>query len=161
MVVPLGNKGVGWVSTMLSHSYALIYYLKAGKNTHKTVKKMITGTYKSKITLNVNGLGASLVAQWLKICCQCRWQEFEPQPGKEPHATEQLSPLCATTTELACHNYWACMPQLLKPTCLEPVLCSKRSHCNEKPEHRNEEWPPHTTTRESLHTATNTQQSQK
>ncbi|KAJ8791069.1 hypothetical protein J1605_020870 [Eschrichtius robustus] len=30
-------------------------------------------------------------------------------------------------------------PQLLKPTCLEPVLHNKRSHCNEKPAHRNEE----------------------
>ncbi|KAJ8785428.1 hypothetical protein J1605_007025 [Eschrichtius robustus] len=30
-------------------------------------------------------------------------------------------------------------PQLLKPTRLEPMLCNKRSHRNEKPLHRNEE----------------------
>ena len=30
-------------------------------------------------------------------------------------------------------------PQLLKPACLEPVLGNKRSHCNEKPMHLNEE----------------------
>ena len=30
-------------------------------------------------------------------------------------------------------------PQLLKPTCLEPVLRNKRSHCNEKPTHGKEE----------------------
>ena len=30
-------------------------------------------------------------------------------------------------------------PQLLKPARLEPVLRNKRSHCNEKPAHRNEE----------------------
>ena len=30
-------------------------------------------------------------------------------------------------------------PQLLKPVCLEPMLRNKRSHCNEKPAHRNEE----------------------
>ncbi|KAJ8796143.1 hypothetical protein J1605_002272 [Eschrichtius robustus] len=30
-------------------------------------------------------------------------------------------------------------PQLLKPTCLEPVLRNKRSHRNEKPTHHNEE----------------------
>ena len=36
---------------------------------------------------------------------------------KIPHAAEQLNP-CATNTE---------------PACLEPVLCSKRSHRNEKP----------------------------
>ena len=32
-------------------------------------------------------------------------------------------------------------PQLLKPTHLEPVLCNKRSHRNEKPVHRNKEQP--------------------
>ena len=36
----------------------------------------------------------------------------------------------------------------------------KRSHCNEKPKHRNKEWPPLATTRESLHAATKTQRSQ-
>ena len=30
-------------------------------------------------------------------------------------------------------------PQLLKPACLEPELRNKRSHCNEKPTHHNEE----------------------
>ena len=33
------------------------------------------------------------------------------------------------------------MPQLLKPARLEPVLHNKRSHCNKKPVHCNEEWP--------------------
>ena len=27
--------------------------------------------------------------------------------------------------------------QLLKPVCLEPMLCNKRSHRNKKPVHRN------------------------
>ena len=40
----------------------------------------------------------SLVAQWLRIACQCRGHRFEPWPRKIPHAAEQLSP-CATTTE--------------------------------------------------------------
>ena len=31
------------------------------------------------------------------------------------------------------------MPHLLKPTRLEPMLCNKRSHHNEKPVHRNED----------------------
>ena len=30
-------------------------------------------------------------------------------------------------------NYWAHMLQLLELTCLEPVLCNKRNHCNQKP----------------------------
>ena len=33
-------------------------------------------------------------------------------------------------------------PQLLKPASLEPMFRNTRSHCNEKPIHRNEEWPP-------------------
>ena len=31
------------------------------------------------------------------------------------------------------------IPQPLKPMCLEPVLCNKRSHCCEKPMHCKEE----------------------
>ena len=33
----------------------------------------------------------------------------------------------------------ACVPQLLKPTRLDPELCNKRSHRNEKPMHCNKE----------------------
>ena len=40
----------------------------------------------------------------------------------------------------------ACVPQplswhgaVMKPSCLEPVLCNKISHCNQKPTHCNEE----------------------
>ena len=40
--------------------------------------------------------------------------------------------------------------QLLKPMCPEPVLCSKRSHHNVEPAHRQEEWPPLAATRETL-----------
>ena len=51
----------------------------------------------------------------------------------------------ACALEPASHNYWARMPQLLspqatttEPACLEPVLCNKRSHRNQKPAHHNE-----------------------
>ena len=43
------------------------------------------------------------------------------------------------------------MPQLLKPACLEPVLCNKRSHCSKKPGHRNKEQPPLTEMKSSPH----------
>ena len=46
----------------------------------------------------------------------------------------------AWALEPVSRNYWACVPQLLKPTLLGPVLRNKRSHRNEKPAHRNEEW---------------------
>ena len=48
--------------------------------------------------------GASLVAQWLRICLPMQGHRFEPWSRKIPHATEQLS-LCATTTEPVSHNY--------------------------------------------------------
>ena len=67
----------------------------------------------------------------------------------------------ACALESVSYNYWAHEPQLLKPTCLEPVLHNKRSHRNEKPVHRNEEKPPLTATRESPRAATKTQHSQK
>ena len=40
------------------------------------------------------------------------------------------------------------VPQLLKPKGLKPVLCSNKSHHNQKPMHCNEEEPPLTATRE-------------
>lgn len=51
-------------------------------------------------------------------------------------------------------------PQLLKPTHLEPMLCDKRSPCNEKPAHGKEEQLPFTQ-RERAYTATKTQHDQK
>ena len=61
---------------------------------------------------------------------------LSPGPGRS-HMPEQLTSL--RTLEPASHSYWARVPQLLKPTCLEPVLHSKRSHRNEKPPHHNKE----------------------
>ena len=77
--------------------------------------------------------------------CQCRGQGFEPWSGRIPHAVEQLGPW-ATATE---------------PARLEPVLRNKRARDNERPLHRDEEWPPLATTRESPRTETKTQHSQK
>ena len=77
--------------------------------------------------------------------CQCRGRGFEPWSGKIPHATEQLGPW-ATITE---------------PARLEPVLCNKRGRNSERPVHRNEEWPPLATTRESRCTEMKTQHNHK
>ena len=88
-------------------------------------------------------LGASLVAQWLRIRL--------PVQGTRVWSLVREDPTCRGATKPVRHNYWACalepvshnywahMLQLLKPTHLEPVLCSKRGHCNEKPVHCNEE----------------------
>ena len=63
------------------------------------------------------------MAQWLRI--RLPWQETRVQAlvQEDPTYREQLSP-CTTTTE---------------PERLEPMLHNKRSHCNEKPSHLNEE----------------------
>ena len=78
-------------------------------------------------------LGASLVAQWLRIRL--------PMQGTRVRALVQEDPTCRGATKPMRHNYWAHVPQLLKPARLEPVLHNKRSHDNEKPVHHNKEWP--------------------
>ena len=87
--------------------------------------------------------GASLVAQWLRICL--------PMQGTRVRALVWEEPTCRGATKPVCHNYWACalepashnswahVPQLLKPARLEPVLRNKRSHRNEKPTPLNKE----------------------
>ena len=73
----------------------------------------------------------SLVAQWLRIHLSMQ--------GTRVGALVREDPTCHGATKPMRHNYWACVPQLLKPTCLEPVLHNKRSHRNKKPVHCNEE----------------------
>ena len=48
-----------------------------------------------------------------------------------------------------------------EPAHLEPVLHNKRGRDGERPAHRDEEWPPLATTRESPRTEMKTQHSQK
>ena len=52
------------------------------------------------------------------------------------------------------------VPQLPSPHTPKPVLCNKRSHCSEKPMHRNKENPL-TATTESPRAAMKTQPSQQ
>ena len=93
--------------------------------------------------LQLTHTGTSLVAQWLRIRL--------PMQGTRVRALVQEDPTCHGATKPMHHNYWACalgpashnsrahVPQLLKPARLEPVLRNKRSHCNEKPAHHNQE----------------------
>ena len=75
--------------------------------------------------------GASWVVQWLRIRLSMQ--------GTRVWALVREDPTCHGATKPVHHNYWARVPQLLKPAHLEPVLRNKRSHHNEKPAHRNEE----------------------
>ena len=68
------------------------------------------------------------MVQWLRICCQFRtWVR----------SLVQEYPTCHGTTDpiLLSQCFRVCQPQLLKPAGLQPMLCNKRSHCNEAPLH--------------------------
>ena len=103
---------------------------------------MIKATPKAKLTWKVDQ-GTSLVVQWLRIHLLMQGTWVRALVGEDltcHRATKPMHHNCwACTLEPASHNYWAPVPQLLKPACLEPVLCNKRSHHNEKPVHHNEE----------------------
>ena len=129
------------------HIFILLTVIPKPLQCHKIIKCFI---------LKIGG-GTSLVVQWLRISCQCRGHRFEPWSRKIPHAVEQLS----HTPQLLSLRSRARKPQLRKPVSLQPMLCNKRSHSNEKPAHHKEEYPPLTTTRESPHAARKTQCSQK
>ena len=59
--------------------------------------------------------------------------------GTRVRALVQERPTCRRAAEPVHHNYWARVPQLLKPVHLEPVLRNNGSHHSEKHAHRNEE----------------------
>ena len=89
------------------------------------------------------GLGASLVAQWLRIRLPMQGPRVQALGWEDSTCRGATKPLhhnyWACALEPVSHNYWACVPQLLKPAHLEPVLRNKKSHHNEKPAHCNEE----------------------
>ena len=98
---------------------------------------------------------ASLVVQWLRIRLPMQGTRARALVQEDPTGLRATKPVrhnyWACALEPVSHNYWthvpqllslhsgACEPQLLKPAWLEPVLCNKGSHCNEKPMHHNEE----------------------
>ena len=97
------------------------------------------------LLLKVNTSGLPWWRSGWESACQCRGYGFRPWSGRIPHAAEQLGPW-ATTAE---------------PARLEPVLRNKRGRDSERPAHRDEEWPPLASTRESPRTETKTQHSHK
>ena len=98
-----------------------------------------------KVLIKFNTQGLPWWRSGWESACQCRGHKFEPWSERIPHAVEQLGP-------------WA---TIAEPAPLEPVLCNKRGRDSEGPVHRDEEWPPLAATRESPHTETKTQHSQK
>ena len=106
--------------------------------------KYLLNEWQVELFLNqIKRRGTSLVAHWLRICL--------PIQGTRVRSLVQEDPTYRGATKPMHHNYWACTlepashnygehpPQVVKPTCLQPVLRNKRSHHNEKPAHYNEE----------------------
>ena len=81
-----------------------------------------------------------LLVQWVKSTCQYSGHGFSLWSRKF-WGREATKPMC--------HNYWACVPQLLKRMHLAPALYSERSHQNEKPMHHKREQSLLTATREN------------
>ena len=65
------------------------------------------------------------MVQWLRI--------HLPMQGTQVQSQVQEDPTCHGAAKPMHHNYGAYN--------LEPVLCNKRSHRNEKPTHHDEEQP--------------------
>ena len=84
-----------------------------------------------------------LMAQWLRIRLPMQETRVWALGREDTTCRGATKSMChnylACALEPMSHNYWALVPQLLKPTCLEPVLRNKRSHHNEKPTHHNKE----------------------
>ena len=68
---------------------------------------------------------AYLVGQWLRICL--------PMQGPGDQSLVQEDPTCLGNKAHVPHLL-SQQAQLLKPACLEPVLCNMESHRREKPE---------------------------
>ena len=83
------------------------------------------------------------MAQWLRIRLPMQGTRVQALVREDHTCCKATKPMhhnyWACALEPTSHNYWACVPQLLKLMRLEPVLHNKRSHCNEKPVHHNEE----------------------
>ena len=82
-----------------------------------------------------------LMIQWWGICLPMPWTQvwslvWEDPTCHGPAKTEHHS-YWVSTLEPWSHNYWAHTLWLLNPMCLEPVLCNKRNHRNERPPHSN------------------------
>ena len=78
-------------------------------------------------------LRTPLVPQGLTICL--------PMQETRVQSLVWEDPTCLGATKFMCQSYWVHVLQLLKPSCLEPVLHNKRSHLSEKREHPRKSSP--------------------
>ena len=117
----MGNvPGIIQSSCFLHPAATSWFYSLANLHPHQKVHSMSKRNVNSKPPVS----GTSLVVQSLRIRL--------PMQGTRVWALVQEDRTCRGATKPVRHNYWARAPRLLKPECLERVLCNKRSHRNEK-----------------------------
>ena len=88
-----------------------------------------------------------------KSACQWKGRGFHPCIWEES--------TCHRAAEPMSHNYWACTLQRLKLVHLQPVLCNKKSHRNEKLSNTTRQQSPPFATRESPRATVKTQCNQE
>ena len=117
-------------------------------------------------------LGASLAAQWLRICLPMQGTRVRALVREDPTCRGAAKPMrhnCwACALEPGSHNYWACVPQLLslRATTTEahtPRACAPQQEKPPQWEVRalQQRVTPLAATRESPRAATKTQRCQK
>ena len=71
------------------------------------------------------------MAQWLRIHLPMQGTQVRSLVQKDPTCRGATKPVChnyqACALEPASHNYWTRVPQLLKPTHLEPVSATREA----------------------------------
>ena len=81
------------------------------------------------VLLNSSNWGTFLIVQWIRI--------FLPMQRTRVQSLVWEDLTCLRATKHMHHNYWACalepgIHNYWSPHTLDPMLCNKRSHCNEK-----------------------------
>ena len=103
---------------------------KINQNEHERMIKFQISVY----SLQENFVGTPLVVQWLRIhlAMQGLILVWEDPTGWVPHPLSQSSTAC----ELHLLRMHASTAEAHVP---RPMLCNKRSHCNDKPRHCKED----------------------
>ena len=108
--------------------------------------------------VNINVTKMSLEEIWIRIHLPMQGTRVQCLVWEDPTGRGETRPVhhdCwASAPEPTSCNYWARVPQLLKPGHLGPAVCNRRSQRGEKPVQHNEEQPPLATTRERPRKAT-------
>ena len=93
---------------------------------HSRVNLVYTSWYECyHLNMMKEMMKTSLLLQWLRISL--------PRQGTWVWSRVQEKSTSCAAAKSKCYNYWARHCSYWSPYTLDPMSCSKRSHCNEKP----------------------------